>query len=72
MKNSPIGCRFTRKIPSLGDEKFLLGHNSVIENSSVPPGAGPDKYRLDLIIAGSESLSLHPFLTLRDMKANID
>ena len=38
MKNSPIGCRFTRKIPSLGDEKFLLGHNPVTENSSAPPG----------------------------------
>ena len=37
MKNSPIGCRFTRKIPSLGDEKFLLGHNPVTENSSAPP-----------------------------------
>ena len=37
MKNSPIGCRFTRKIPSLGDEKFLLGHNPVTENSSDPP-----------------------------------
>ena len=37
-KTSPIGCRFTRKIPSLGDEKFLLGHNPVTENSSAPPG----------------------------------
>ena len=37
MKNSPIGCRFTQKIPSLGDEKFLLGHNPVTENSSAPP-----------------------------------
>ena len=34
--------------------------------------AGPDKYRFDLIIADSESLSPPPFLTLRDMKANID
>ena len=37
MKNSPIGCRFTRKIPSLDDEKVLLGHNPVTENSSAPP-----------------------------------
>ena len=37
MKNSPIECRFTRKIPSLGDETFLLGHNPVTENSSAPP-----------------------------------
>ena len=40
MKNSPIGCRFTRKIPSLGDEKFLLGRNPVTENSSAPPPPG--------------------------------
>ena len=36
------------------------------------PLAGPDKCRLDLIAADSESLSSPRFLTLRDMKANID
>ena len=53
MKNSPIGCQFTRKIPSLGDEKVLLGYNPVTENSSAPPPARITSSSLEIQICFS-------------------
>ena len=60
MKNSLIGCRFTRKIPSFAAEKFFVGHNPITENSSATlPPLSRQNYKSQL------DINLKSFLKLR-------